>query len=245
MLRKSEEKKLKVRKDDSFMLRYLRASDFRPKEAFEKMVKVYKFKAKHEKYFCSKSPSEYKELLSQNFITILEDRDETGRRLILAKLGDIDTNKTSVMECVRLNDLWMELAMDEEETQKNGIAIILDLGGLPMRLFKFLTPKVTIISALKEEMRPWKKIDIHVVNTSSLLDKLVSIVYPLLGSGIKQHIHFHGQDWTSVHKFIPPEVLPEEYGGYKPQVDFPKMHKYLYDNEDKLMELFSLGYVKS
>jgi hypothetical protein len=46
----------------------------------------------------------------------------------------------------------MEAAMDEEETQKNGIAIILDLGGLPMRLFKFLTPKATIISALKEEV---------------------------------------------------------------------------------------------
>jgi hypothetical protein len=66
--------------------------------------------------------------------------------------GDIDTNATSVMECIRLNDVWMELAMDEEETQKNGIAIILDLGGLPMRLFKFLTPKATIISALKEEV---------------------------------------------------------------------------------------------
>jgi hypothetical protein len=37
-------------------------------------------------------------------------------------------------------------------------------------------------------MRPWKQIDIHVVNTSSLLDKLVSIVYPLLGSRIKQHV---------------------------------------------------------
>jgi hypothetical protein len=47
----------------------------------------------------------------------------------------------------------MEMAMDEEETQKNGTVIILDLGGLPMRLFKFLTPKATIISALKEEVK--------------------------------------------------------------------------------------------
>jgi hypothetical protein len=48
-------------------------------------------------------------------------------------------------------------------------------------------------------------------------------------------IHFHGQDWTSLHKFVPPEVLPEEYGGHIPEVDFPKIHKYLYDNEEKLM----------
>jgi hypothetical protein len=37
-------------------------------------------------------------------------------------------------------------------------------------------------------MRPWKQIDIHVVNTSSLLDMFVSILYPLLGSRIKQHV---------------------------------------------------------
>jgi len=31
------EKNLKVRMDDSFMLRYLRASEFKPKEAFDKV----------------------------------------------------------------------------------------------------------------------------------------------------------------------------------------------------------------
>jgi hypothetical protein len=52
-----------------------------------------------------------------------------------------------------MNDLWIELAMDEEETQKNGMVLIIDLGGFPMRLFKFLSPKATIISALKEEVK--------------------------------------------------------------------------------------------
>jgi hypothetical protein len=49
--------------------------------------------------------------------------------------------------------MWMELAMDEEETQKNGMVLIADMGGLTMRLFKFLTPNVTIKCALKEEVR--------------------------------------------------------------------------------------------
>jgi hypothetical protein len=66
--------------------------------------------------------------------------------------GAIDTNATTVMECIRLNDIFMEMALDEEDTQRNGIVIILDLGGLPLRLFKFLSPKATIISALKEEV---------------------------------------------------------------------------------------------
>jgi len=58
-------------------------------DSFLQMVKVYKFKAKHEEYFCNKSPLEYKESLSQNFITLLEDRDQRGCRLFLAKMGKL------------------------------------------------------------------------------------------------------------------------------------------------------------
>jgi hypothetical protein len=48
-------------------------------------------------------------------------------------------------------------------------------------------------------------------------------------------IHFHDRDWTSLHKFITPDVLPIEYGGHKSNVDFGKSQQYLYDNEEKLM----------
>jgi hypothetical protein len=47
-------------------------------------------------------------------------------------------------------------------------------------------------------------------------------------------IHFHGRDWASLHKFIPPEILPQEYGGKKSHLDYEKNSQYLYDNEEKL-----------
>jgi hypothetical protein len=72
--------------------------------------------------------------------------------VFLYRTGNIDTTKASIVDWIRLNDLWLEMAMDEEETQKNGMVLIIDLGGLPLRLFKFLCPKATIISALKEEV---------------------------------------------------------------------------------------------
>jgi hypothetical protein len=53
------------------------------------MVKVYKFKEKHADFFCRKSPSECQELLSQNSFTMLEDRDQNGRRLFLTKMGKL------------------------------------------------------------------------------------------------------------------------------------------------------------
>jgi hypothetical protein len=46
----------------------------------------------------------------------------------------------------------MELALDEEETQKTGMVLLVDMDDLPMRLFKFITPKDAIIYAYKEEV---------------------------------------------------------------------------------------------
>lgn len=42
--------------------------------------------------------------------------------------------------------------------------------------------------ALCFQMRPLKHVEIHLVNTSSLLDALISIVKPLLSSRIKKHV---------------------------------------------------------
>jgi len=49
-------------------------------------------------------------------------------------------------------DLWMELTMDEEETQRNGMAVIVDTDGFPLRLFRFIKPQDAIICGLKEEV---------------------------------------------------------------------------------------------
>jgi hypothetical protein len=37
-------------------------------------------------------------------------------------------------------------------------------------------------------MRPWKHMDIHVVKTSRLLNVLIALVFPFLGSKLKQHV---------------------------------------------------------
>ncbi|KAJ9591889.1 hypothetical protein L9F63_001564 [Diploptera punctata] len=96
-----------------------------------------------------------------------------------------------------------------------------------------------------DKMRPWKKLQLHVINTSTLVDMIVKVVYPFLSSSFKERIFFHGNDFSSLHKYVDPEVLPREYGGGKTEIDYGKMQKYLCDNEEKLMELCSLGYIST
>lgn len=50
------------------------------------------------------------------------------------------------------------------------------------------------------------------MNVSPLVDTIVNFVKPFIKEKIRNRIHIHS-DMESLHKFIPKDVLPEEYGG--------------------------------
>ncbi|KAJ9591887.1 hypothetical protein L9F63_001562 [Diploptera punctata] len=117
------------------------------------------------------------------------------------------------------------------------------MAGYSWKLFGWLTPYNNRVGARKLDCLLVRNLEVHIVNTSFLLNASISIVYPFLDAELKKRIHFHGQDWSSLHKYINPEILPKEYGGNIPSLDYDKLRCLIYSNADQLMELFSLGYV--
>jgi len=178
---------------------------------------------------------------------LLGDRDRRGRRVYLVKIGNMDTNNkgVTIFRVTHVDDLWMEVALNEDETQKNGLAVIIDMEGYSLKLFRWLTPHNISVSSRKLYNLSFPSIDFHVVNNSLLLDTSIALVYPFLDSVVKEHIHFHNKDWPSLHKHINPEILPQEYGGHIPSLDYAKLRSVLYDNTTQLMEMFSMGYVNT
>lgn len=51
-----------------------------------------------------------------------------------------------------MDDLWIELALDEEETQKNGIAFIIDMEGISWQFMRYLTPLNVKVGTRKAEV---------------------------------------------------------------------------------------------
>lgn len=50
------------------------------------------------------------------------------------------------------------------------------------------------------------------VNVSPLVDTIINWVKPFIKEKIRNRIHVHS-DLESLHKFVPKDILPEEYGG--------------------------------
>lgn len=237
------ESNMKLKTDDKFMLRYLRWSDFKPGLAIKRLKRVYKFRATNKDWFCTKPPSEYEKELSLNVHAILKERDSKGRRVYIVKTANIDADILSPQTLSHLDDLWLESVIEEEETQKKGLVIILDLAGYSWKMFSWITPHNSRVACYKVATISIRKMEMHVVNTSFLLSASMTLIYPFFDPRVLEHIHFHGEDWAALHKHVDPQILPEEYGGTAPSIDYVEARKLIYDKSDYLMEIFSLGFI--
>lgn len=54
--------------------------------------------------------------------------------------------------------------------------------------------------------------EVHVINISPIVDTIVNFVKPFLKEKIRERIHIHS-NLEDLYKFVPKEMLPEEYGG--------------------------------
>nr|CAD7439414.1 unnamed protein product [Timema bartmani] len=146
-----------------------------------------------------------------------------------------DPGKVTAYQWSHTDDLWLETALEEEETQKNGISVIVDAGNIPWKFLKFANPFNATFVGRKSDALPVRHIEHHVVNTSFFMNALIALVFPFLSNRTKESIHFHYQDRASLHKFINPEILPEEYGGKVPEIEYEEQEKYLHEKEDVLL----------
>lgn len=127
--------------------------------------------------------------------------------------ANVNTNDTTVTDQAKLDDLWFSHVFDEKETIENGVTVLIDMKGYTWKMLKWLTPANVKIAAQTADLTPIKHMEFHIINSSRLLNTAVALIFPFLGQRLKDQIHFHYADMTSLHKHIGSDALPQEYGG--------------------------------
>lgn len=56
--------------------------------------------------------------------------------------------------------------------------------------------------------------EVHVLNVSPLVHTIYNFVKPFVKEKIYNRVYFHTDGYESLYKYVPKDVLPEEYGGY-------------------------------
>lgn len=184
-------------------------------------------------------------LLMQNQRYVLSERDRCGRRIFVYKLSNT-TPETTLLMAAQMDDMWYECMMTENQTQLNGMIVIIDFKDTPWCCLKWLQPKQIRIGSDKSDLLPLKGLQVHLVNQSTVMNTVTQAVRPFMSKALLEKFHFHSKnDFEGLHAVVGRDCLPEEYGGPKGKtVDYEYAYRFLLHFEEFIFANRQYGIIK-
>jgi len=140
-------------------------------------------------------------------------RDQHGRYVYIAPMGNWRDDLCSWEEVFRvfINDLHIAIA--DVETQMNGAISIIDFKNFGIRKMRGLTPLLLKKFAdIIQGKFPLKVKLINIINHSWLFSAILKMVWPFLSVKMRSRILLH-DNYESLHKAVHPASLPSDYKG--------------------------------
>ncbi|XP_015127409.1 alpha-tocopherol transfer protein-like isoform X2 [Diachasma alloeum] len=234
--------------NESWLIRFLRPCKYYPESAAKLVKEYYAFKVKHSNVYDGLKPSREKNIFEHNILTVLPNRDQHGRRILIIELGKKwKHNKVSLDEVFKGAVLYLEAAMLEPISQIAGAVVIFDMDGLSLQqTWQFTPPFAKRIVDWLQDAVPLRIKNIHIVNQPYIFNMVFALFKPFLRAKLKERIVFHGTDRKSLHQYISPKCLPECYGGTVsiPRVSGPQWLELLIMCDKEYDAINSYGYSK-
>ncbi|KAH8232164.1 hypothetical protein KR032_001145 [Drosophila birchii] len=160
-----------------------------------------------------------------------------GYRVIMAKLDDLNASNYNYADCMKLYCMVFDYWMYEDGIQP-GHVIVIDLKGtslghvariglLQMKKFLFYLQEAAAI----------RLIGFHFINIVPFMDKILALMTPFMKKELTSVLHMHS-DLNEFYKFVPKEMLPQEYGGQLEESSLAKdiYYKKLLKNRKEMLE---------
>lgn len=203
-----------------FLLRFLRARDFDVELALKLLLNYQRWRVESPDISSCLSPQSVLGLLQDHYHGVLPQRDHSGSRVLLYRIGQWNPKDWSAFQVFRVSLMTSEVISMETQTQRRGIKVIFDLRGWCLGHALQVTPSLARkISSVLSDSFPLKVRGIHLLNVPLFFRPVFSMIRPFLPEKIRQRIHMHGADYVdSLADFFSAPVLPPEYGGEGPSV---------------------------
>lgn len=228
---------------DEFLIKFLRAKKFDYEKSFKMLQRYCAMRSRSPQNFGKSLPSLGKAVLECELQTVLPHRDSQARRVMILRLGRWDTSYTTPEDIFSTNLMCLELLAKEQRTQISGIVALVDMEGFGWEhMMQLSVDYIKNVVSLVQNSFPIRFREIHIINESYLFDMTYALVKPFLSEKIRTRIRFHGSDLESLHRVIPPAILPRDYGGDQPPFSNSGLREALENMEDFFQELRSFGY---
>ncbi|KXJ78769.1 hypothetical protein RP20_CCG003567 [Aedes albopictus] len=214
---------LHYKDDDDFLLIFLRPCHFYPESALKMMRRIAEFKKNYNNLLHNLMPEDEKRAFTEhNVVNVLANRDQKGRRVLLVNCGQLwDPKQVSSEQLFRLFYLIHLIAQLEPETQINGAVVIMDFDGLSLKQVKALSPWFSkLLLTFIQEALPLRLKEVHIIKQPFIFKMVWALFTPFIKEKLNKRIFFHGNDMRKIHRFIDRELLPANYGGDLPPLNY-------------------------
>ena len=202
-----------VRQDDKYLLKFLRAGNGSIETSMTLFRSYINFMQNNPRHFESILPSKLDKVYSAKVSTILETRDEHGRRVFINRPGKWNPNEFTFCEVFASIFTLAEMISEEAKTQIAGVTMVTDAGGFGLSQFRnYSIGDAKIMSSFIQSSFPLWFREIHLVNAPYMFMMVFNVIKPFLAQEIRDLINFHS-NLESLHKFVNKDILPEELGG--------------------------------
>ncbi|XP_076840323.1 alpha-tocopherol transfer protein-like [Brachyhypopomus gauderio] len=215
-----EQPNLRTRLDDAFLLRFLRARKFDYDRALQLLLNYHGSRRAWPEVFQDLKPSTVKHVLDLGFLTVLPRPDPQGRYILCLRPGKWKPNDYPFVDNIRAIYLTLEKLIQPEETQVNGIVILVDYNGVGLSQASNPGPLLSkkVVGILQDGF-PIRIKAVNIINEPRIFKGIFAIIKPFLKEKMAERFVLHGSDLSSLHRVIPRSVLPEEYGGVAGHLD--------------------------
>nr|XP_046263417.1 alpha-tocopherol transfer protein isoform X2 [Scatophagus argus] len=172
---------------DAFLIKFLRARDFDVELSLKLLLNYQRWRRESPEISSCLSPSSVLGLLNNAYHAVLPERDHTGSRVLIYRIGQWNPKDWSAFQVFRVSLMTSELISKETETQRRGLKAIFDLQGWSLSHALQITPSLARkISSVLTDSFPLKVRGIHLVNEPMFFRPVFAMIRPFLTDKIRQ-----------------------------------------------------------
>lgn len=156
---------------------------------------------------------EMQHIISLGDILPLPRTTNKNYKLILFRIANKNADNFVFSDVLKIVLMVADVRLVSEFEIADGEIPIFDMSGMSLQhLTKVTLPTLRKYMMYTQEAHPVRLKAIHVINSPVILDKLMMLVKPFLKGEVAAMMYFHS-NVDSLNKYIPRDLLPDEYGG--------------------------------
>lgn len=223
--------------DDTLLIKFLRCRNYDVTQAMTALTAYVDIINKRSDLFSW--TDEIKKVVEAGIFLHYPERTPDGCVVNLVTPGKWNPSDFSYTTYIKLAILWSEVLLLDEDVQKNGFIVVIDMSGIKLtHIYHTGVSNAKLFSDLTERILPRKLASIHFVNASRFQDAGLALFKPFMTASTKQVMHFHSKDCSTLHKFVPPNLLPASLGGYAKEVPASTYIHLLEKNKEKVFKIW-------